>query len=270
MTLLAIFAHPDDEVFSCGGTLARYADNGQDVYLICTTRGEEGEIVHPGIDAEQHPKGEARGRLREQELNNACQALGIHPPIFLNHHDSGFPIEVGQKNPRAFMNQDIFSIEAELREHIAQIKPDVMITFDPHGMYGHIDHITIHRAATAAFWSAGSLMQPAPRRLFYPIRTTAQVAAMKARMKSTTTDHLDPDIYGVSEDSLAAVIDIAAYAEQKRTGIIAHGSQFGDETAITAMLGNRSEMFEQEQFLLAGVRGLLHELPLTDLFAGLK
>ena len=83
MKLLAIFAHPDDEVFSCGGTLARYADEGHQVSLICATRGEEGEIVHPDIDSNRYPKGPERGLLRVAELEATCKALGIAPPIFL-------------------------------------------------------------------------------------------------------------------------------------------------------------------------------------------
>ena len=269
MNLLAIFAHPDDEVFSCGGSLARYAAEGHNVYLICATRGEEGEIIHPEIDAAKYPKGAPRGQLRTIELETTCKALGIKAPIFLDHDDSGFPIEVGLNNPKAFMNQDIFKVEKQLLAHIKVIKPEVMITFDPHGMYGHIDHITIHRAAIAAFWSAGGVMQPAPKRLFYPARTIQQVEAMKASSRSTTLDNLEPSIYGVSEDSLAATIAISDYAAQKREGIIAHRSQFGPLENIERMTKGRNSMFEQEAFMLGGLRGSFPAGILNDLFAGL-
>jgi N-acetyl-1-D-myo-inositol-2-amino-2-deoxy-alpha-D-glucopyranoside deacetylase len=183
MILLAIFAHPDDEAFACGGTLAKYGAQGHEVFLICATRGEEGEIIHPEIDAEKYPKGTARGKLREGELSEACKALGIQPPIFLNHADSGFPVEVGCDNPKAFMNQDVFGLEKELLEHIRTTKPDILISFDPHGMYGHIDHITIHRAALAAFWSAGGVLDEPPQRLFYPARSIEHIKHMKANIE---------------------------------------------------------------------------------------
>jgi N-acetyl-1-D-myo-inositol-2-amino-2-deoxy-alpha-D-glucopyranoside deacetylase len=269
MKLLAIFAHPDDEAFSCGGTLARYAAEGHEVYLICTTRGEEGEIIHPEIDAEKYPKGDARGKLREGELEDACKALGIKAAIFLNHHDSGFPIEVGLNNPRAFMNQDILKVEAELLVHIKEIEPHIMITFDPHGMYGHIDHVVIHRAAIAAFWSAGGVTQRAPQRLFYPMRSIVQVEHMKANMNSTTVNTLDPKIFGVSPDSFAALLDVSAYEENKRKAILAHRSQVGPETNLEGTSKVWGEMFKQEGFVLGSLRGSFPKMPVKDLLEGL-
>ncbi len=269
MKLLAIFAHPDDEAFSCGGTLARYAAEGHEVYLICTTKGEEGEIIHPDIDAEKYPKGDARGKLREGELEDACKALSIKPPIFLNHQDSGFPIEVGLNNPRAFMNQDILKVEAELLAHIKAIEPHIIITFDPHGMYGHIDHVVIHRAAIAAFWSAGGVLQNAPQRLFYPMRSIAQVEHMKANMDSTTVNTLEPKIYGVSEDSFAALLDVSKYAEQKRQAILAHRSQVGVAENLEDMSKVWGDMFKQEGFVLGGLRGSFPKMPVGDLLEGL-
>ena len=269
MNLLAVFAHPDDESFTCGGTLAKAAKKGHSVHLICATRGEEGEIIHPDIDPEPYPKGDARGKLRTKELNATCEALEINPPIWLDHHDSGFPIEVGMNNPRAFMNQDVIALERQLLPLIADLKPDVMITFDPHGGYPHIDHITIHRAAIAAFWSAGSVVQPAPKRIFYPARSLETLREMKAKSTSTTMADVDPELYGVSEDSLAAVIDIRDFAEQKKEAIMAHRSQFGTREKIQGMLEGRPAMLEQELFVLGGLRGSFPEMPVDDLFAKL-
>lgn len=264
MNLLAVFAHPDDEAFSCGGTLARCAAEGHEVFLICATRGEEGEIVHPDIDP-SIAKGPARGELREGELRDACAALGIHPPIFLDHHDSGFPIEVGRRNPKAFMNADLDAVEAQLLPHFAELRPDVVLTFDPHGGYGHIDHLMIHRAAGAAFWSAGARQQPAPRRLFYPGRTIAQVEAMNANWEHPR----DPAIYGLSEDSFVAVIDIEDFKTHKIEGLAAHRSQMGPRERVDAMAERAPAMFSREAFVLGGLRGSFPEGPVSDLFAGL-
>lgn len=249
---------------SCGSTLARAAAEGHDVHLICATRGEEGEIVHPDIDP-SIPKGPPRGELRQRELEDACTALGIHPPIFLDHHDSGFPIEVGLNNPDAFMNQDLLEVEQQLLPHFEELEPQVVVTFDPHGGYGHIDHLVIHRAASAAFWSAGALMQPAPRRLFYPARTIAQI-----EIRNATWDHpKDPAIYGLSPDSFAARLDNAAYRRQKVAAIAAHRSQFGPAERVAKMAEVWGEAFTSETFVLGGVRGGFPAGPVSDLFAGL-
>jgi N-acetyl-1-D-myo-inositol-2-amino-2-deoxy-alpha-D-glucopyranoside deacetylase len=269
MNLLAIFAHPDDEAFCCGGTLARYAALGHKVYVICITRGEEGEIIHPDIDASRYPKGELRGRLRETELIAACAALGIQAPIFLNHQDSGFPIEIGLNNPKALMNQNVLDIERELLAHIRVITPEVMITFDPHGMYGHIDHVMAHRAAIGAFWSAGGMVQSPPQRLFFPIRSIAQVEHMKANMDSTTTNTLDPQIFGVSTNSIAALLDVRAYSDHKKKAILAHRSQVGPEANLEGMSRVWGQMFFQEGFVLGGLRGSFPKMPLEDLLEGL-
>lgn len=96
MRLLAIFAHPDDESFFCAGTLAKYAALGHEVYLICATRGEQGRIRHPALDASLYPKGEALGKLREKELEAACTTLGLRPPIFLATRTRG----IRSRSPR--------------------------------------------------------------------------------------------------------------------------------------------------------------------------
>ena len=270
MNLLAVFAHPDDESFICGGTLAKAAAEGHRVHLVCATRGEEGEIVHPGIDPELHPKGDDRGRLRAVELERACAAIGVEAPTWLGYCDSGFPHEVGSGNPRALMNQDLMELERQLLPIIAELEPVVMITFDPHGFYPHVDHVTIHRAATAAFWSAGSVVQPAPRRLFYPAYELEAVRATRERHSSAPMAAVDPDFYGVSADSVAAAIDIGACAERKRKAICAHASQFGPPDRVQAQIDKRPHMMAVEHYTLGGLRGSFPPMPASSLFAGLE
>ena len=261
-SLLAIFAHPDDEVFSSGGTLARYADEGVEVHVVCATRGESGKITHPDI-----PPDSDRAALRERELREACRRLGVRPPIFLDYRDSGRNERTRHDDPMALMNVDEFDIESRLLEPIAAIRPQVMITFDPHGFYGHIDHLKIHRAATAAFWSAGSVMEPAPRRLFYTCVTSAVMKQRQQRNPDGGRSQLDPGRYGVSEDSVAAVIDIAAQATRKRDAIAAHRSQA--QPARQVVGGVEEFIFSREVFLLGGARGGFAGEPASDLFEGL-
>lgn len=260
MNLLAIFAHPDDESFFCAGTLAKYAAQGHGVYLICATRGEQGQIVHPEIDAAAYPKGEARGKLRQGELEAACAILGIHPPIFLDYQDSGYPLEVARANPQAFMHEDVAEVTQRLLGVIVQIRPEVIIGFDPQGYYGHIDHIHLHRATVAAFWLAGNYMQPAPKRLFFPVRSRATVEQTR----------FDPQVFSVSEDSLAVRMDVWAYADTIRAALLAHRSQVGPESSFAQFQQQWPGVLEQEKYVLGGLRGGFPEMPADDLLAGLE
>lgn len=257
MRLLAVFAHPDDESFFCAGTLTRYASLGHEVYLICATRGEQGEIRHPDIDPTLYPKGQARGKLRQGELEVACEILGIQPPIFLDYQDSGYPPLVARANPRAFMHVDLREVELVLLGHIARIQPDLIIGFDPQGYYGHIDHIHLHRATIGAFWLAGNVMKAAPRRLFFPMRSRELVLKTK----------FDPDIFSVSEDSFAARFDVRPHAKTIRAALLAHRSQVGPESDWGNIERDWPGVLEEERFVLGGLRGSFPAMPVQDLLA---
>ncbi len=268
-TLLAIFAHPDDEVFGNGGTLTRYAKEGVDVYLICSTRGESGKITDPSIDPNVD-----KGVLREQELKDACAAMGINPPILLDYQDSGRQDRVQHGNDKALMNVDEFVIEQELLKHIARIKPDVILGFDPHGIYGHIDHVKMHRATIAAFWSADSVMTPAPKRLFFSAISSERMLKMQEARPQSPLASLDAGIYGVAEASFAAIMDISAFAAEKEAAIKAHRSQVGPQSSFanaTQEVKDEAwqEMFGRETFTLGGLRGSFPEMPVDDFFEGL-
>ena len=267
--LLAVYAHPDDEAFGTGGTLARYAAEGATVTLICATRGESGKITDPDIAADSD-----KGKLREAELRAACEALGIDAPVFLDYHDSGRHERTRYDDPKALMNVNEFALEQILLGHIARIKPDIIMTFDPHGIYGHIDHVKIHRAATAAFWSAGGVMTPAPQRLFYNAMASERMRQMQKMRENSPLSDLEPKLYGVSEDSFAAVLDVSAYATQKEAAIKAHRSQTGPQSSFASMSDGSEkdvwqDMFARETFTLGGLRGAFPAMPVDDLFSGM-
>ena len=269
MTLLAIFAHPDDEAFGTGGALTRYAAAGHTVKLICATRGESGKITDPEIDSASDV-----AQLRERELNEACRVMGLDAPVFLDFHDSGRQERTRYDDPKALMNVDEATLEEVLLPHIGEIKPDVILTFDPHGIYGHIDHIKIHRAATAAFWSAGKVMNPAPKRLFYSVMASGRMKQMQAMRENSPLSEIDAELYGVSEDSFAAILDVSPYREQKEAAVRAHRSQVGPSSSFAGMSEERERevweaMFTRETFTLGGLRGGFPEMPVDDLFAEL-
>jgi N-acetyl-1-D-myo-inositol-2-amino-2-deoxy-alpha-D-glucopyranoside deacetylase len=269
-TLLVILAHPDDEAFGTGGTLAHYAAQGVNVHLICATKGESGKVTDPSLG-----KVDDVGKLREQELKDACKALGIHVPIFLGYLDSGRFERTQHGNGQALMNVDELEIEQKILEHMATLQPDIMLTFDPHGIYGHIDHIKIHRAATAAFWSAGKVVNNPPRRLFYTAMSSVRMKQMQQMREGSPLGKLDADLYGVSEDSFAAVLNVENYVSQKQAAIASHRSQVGPASSFAGLNeGEAKKMWEafivSETFTLGGLRGSFPEMPVDDLFAGMN
>ena len=143
-SLLAVFAHPDDETFGGGGLLARYAAEGVRVSMVCAPRGEVGEISDPSLATREN-----LGEVRERELRDACRVLGIEEPIILGYRDSGMAGTSDNANPRAFSQADQEEVVEKVVEIIRRERPHVLVTFDPNGGYGHPDHIRIHQATLA-------------------------------------------------------------------------------------------------------------------------
>ncbi|GGJ61324.1 PIG-L domain-containing protein [Deinococcus aquiradiocola] len=260
-TLMAVFAHPDDEAFSVGGTLAHYARKGVKVVLVCATRGEAGKITDPTMTVTD------LGQQREQELRTACDALGIPAPIFLDFHDSGRAERVRHDDPKALMNVDPLELEAAIRPLIEEHQPQVIVTFDPHGGYGHVDHLQVHRATSAAFFSTGHLPRP-PQRLYYTALSHATAESM-ARFGND----LDPQLYGVSEKTMVVRMNVAKYAPLKVAALAAHGTQMGPESRMGQLTPEERAVMEErllgsEGFSLGGSRASVPRFPLSGLFDG--
>lgn len=145
-TLLAVFAHPDDESFGPGGTLSLYASKGYNVYYVCATRGEAGPYDNINM------KGfEDTAEMRTDELMRAVKELGLKDVFFLGYRDSGMPGWSANQHPNALINKPIEEVAGRIVKYIRNLKPDVIITFDPKGGYNHPDHIHIHKATLFAF-----------------------------------------------------------------------------------------------------------------------
>src|SRR6185437_4280732 len=133
LKLMAVLAHPDDESLGMGGVLARYAHEGVATYVITATRGQRGRFY----DNANRPDDAAVGRVREEELRCAVRELGVHELTLLDYHDG----DLDRADPRE---------AAELiATHLRRVRPDVVLTFDQFGAYGHPDHIAICQFATA-------------------------------------------------------------------------------------------------------------------------
>ncbi len=148
-TLLAVLAHPDDESFGMGGTLALYARRGCSVYLVCATRGEVGTV-----DAEYMKDYSSIAALREAELRCAAEQLGLTQVFFLDYRDSGMPGSEDNHHPDAQVAHSVDEVAGKVVKYIRDLKPDAVLTFDPIGGYRHPDHIHIHKATVLAFEKA--------------------------------------------------------------------------------------------------------------------
>jgi LmbE family N-acetylglucosaminyl deacetylase len=144
--LLAVFAHPDDESFGPGGTLAHYAAQGTEVHLVCATFGEVGDVP-PGLLG----KFKDAAELREHELRCAAEHLGLAGVHFMGYRDSGMPGTADNHHPRALAAANPYEVASRVLDYIQQLEPQVVITFDPIGGYRHPDHIAIHKATLKAF-----------------------------------------------------------------------------------------------------------------------
>src|SRR5262245_36538767 len=149
-----VHAHPDDETVSTGATMARYADEGALVTLVTCTLGEEGEIHVPALAGLAAAEADQLGGYRIVELRRACEALGVTDHRFLGgvgrYRDSGMMGTPANDHPRSFWQADLDAAAAHLVEVMREIRPQVLVTYDPNGFYGHPDHIQAHRVAMRA------------------------------------------------------------------------------------------------------------------------
>lgn len=168
--ILAILAHPDDETLGIGGALALYADQNVETHLVCATRGQRGWFGKP----EDNPGEEALGKIREKELYDAAEVLNLKSVTLLDYVDG----DLDQADPE--------KIIPEIAAHIREIQPDVVLTFDPFGVYGHPDHIAISQFATAAVmqaaYSGTNGAQPAHQveALYYFVATETEIESYEA------------------------------------------------------------------------------------------
>ena len=226
--LLAVFAHPDDESFSSGGVLALAAAGGYPVHLVCATDGDLG-----GGEGAR----ELDPELRRGELRQAAEALGIAAPIFLGYGDSG--MEGWEKPAGCLALADPAEVTARLAAVIRDVRPAVVLTFDPGGVYGHPDHVAVSAHATAAFRvTAGE--PGGPRVLYHKALARSDVtrmgeldAAWRALSGEEPRASTEDDLLqqrrllelARPDEQITTVVDVRAVIERKLAALASHASQ---------------------------------------------
>jgi len=206
-TLCFIGAHPDDETFGLGSTLAHYAADGVKVYYICATRGEAGmnNLNHLG-------EFKSLGELRSNELNCAAKILGLAGVVHFGYRDSGMLGTDDNKHPEALAIAPLGEVSERIVKVIRNLKPDVVITHDPIGGYRHPDHVVVHNATVKAFEiaadptkypEAGSAFQP--QKLYFHVLSRK---LLKVAVKLMPLFGQDPRHFGQNKD-----VDLASLAE---------------------------------------------------------
>jgi LmbE family N-acetylglucosaminyl deacetylase len=232
--LLAVFAHPDDESFATGGLFALRSSMGDRVVLVTATRGEAGEISDPALSDRDN-----LSQVREAELRAAADALGVSELVLLGYRDSGMEGTEDNHHPDAFSVAPQDQVASLLVGIIRRLKPDVVITFDEIGGYGHPDHIAANRFTTVAFRASGDPSRyPAegepwkPGRLYYSVFPKQLFQRLRSIMEAHGAETADLDRFeetdiGWPDDQIHAEIDVSSVIEAKWAALNCHRTQFG-------------------------------------------
>jgi len=260
-TILAVLAHPDDESFGLGGTLALYARKGYNTYYVCATRGEAGTVD------EEYMRGfSSTAEMRTDELMRAAQQLGLKDVFFLGYRDSGMPDMEENKHPDAQINHSVDEVAGRVVRYIRELKPEVVLTHDPIGGYKHPDHIHIHNATKLAFEKAddASFHPEAgapfkPRALYYQVFSRG---ILRLSVRLMPLFGKDPTKFGRNGDvnllELAEVdfpihvrLDIRPVMDIKRKASAQHASQGGAQVR-RGWMGLVAKIFgEREEYMRA-------------------
>ncbi|REE96018.1 N-acetyl-1-D-myo-inositol-2-amino-2-deoxy-alpha-D-glucopyranoside deacetylase [Thermomonospora umbrina] len=276
--VLFVHAHPDDEAIGTGATMAAYAAEGAHVCLVTCTLGEEGEIVPDELRHLASDKEDRLGEFRIGELAEACAALGVTDHRFLGGpgrwRDSGMMGAPTNDDPRCFWRADVDEAAAPLADVIREVRPQVLVTYDEHGHYGHPDHIQAHRvslrACELAASPAGSVSghgDPWRVAKFYATATPRTVLARsmalmrESRHPFERVSGIDQLGYGVPDGQVTTVVDARAHLPAKLAALRAHRTQITvaaeDQGPFFALSNNIGQQaFGAEYYtLLDGDRG---------------
>ena len=277
--LLAVLAHPDDETFGFGGTLALYATRGVEVRLVCATRGEAGTVAPEFL--QEH---DSVAALREAELRCAADRLGLAGVHLLDYRDSGMIGSSDNDHPRALVQAPKEKLVAQIVSVIRHFKPQVVMTHNPAGDYGHPDHLAMHQATLEAFQAAGQRDASAspfiPQKLYYStfslsyLRMLITLARLIGRDPTRWGRNQDIDLTELTQDRFPthAKINFRSVAKAKRRAFACHASQLQmgpSMRGLTGLLVRFNRLRPLELFMRAHP-AVTSPRPERDLFSGVE
>lgn len=277
--LLAVLAHPDDETFGMGGTLARYARQGVDVHLVCATKGEAGQV-----DPEYLKDFQSVADRRMYELKCAARILGLSDVYFLDYRDSGMPGSADNQHPDALASAPVAEVAAKVAHYIRKLQPQVLLTFDPIGGYKHPDHIATHRACLEAFHlSASQAFQDGlppyqPQKLYYHViskgllRFGLRILPLFGQDPRHFGRNGDIDLVELVKDGdfpVHAEIDIRSVEGIKNEAAACHASQWQSPTPRRNPLNWFMRRYSKKEQFMRAYPPAEVGLREKDLFAGI-
>lgn len=262
MRLLFVHAHPDDETLATGLTMASAVSRGHDVHVLTCTLGEEGEVIPPELAYLAADRTDALGPWRREELRAAMAVLGVQHRVLgedpgnglrSRYRDSGMAGTLSADEPDAFVRADPGEAAALVAAAVAEVSPDLVVTYDEHGGYGHPDHIQTHRVTLAALL----LLEPSARPACFAVLTPRSWAEQDRRWVAGHVDPADsgltlPPVDGdyapsIVDDAVVTheIVDPGSLASQARalrehrTQVIVHDGYYALSNRIATRLAGR-------------------------------
>lgn len=260
--LLGVFPHPDDEG-TMSGALLTYGQAGVETGLICITRGEVGEISDPALATAEN-----LGEVREGEMRAATRVLGINRLWFLNYRDSGMAGTPENQDPRSLNQAHPAEVVGKIVEVIRQFRPQVVVTFDETGGYGHPDHIAAYKHTTSAFYAAADAAQYPDQgsahlvsKLYYSSFPRRVIRKMGEWLQNQNVEpeewvtRLDPEKLGLADEQIDVRLDIERYLETKGQSWSMHRTQINPRNVLARIPEEiQREWRRYEHFHLAATR----------------
>jgi len=264
LTLMAVHAHPDDEASTTGGTLAKYSSLGIRVVLVTCTNGEMGDAADGSKPGEPGHDEAAVVAMRRRELEESCRILGVTHLELLGYRDSGMMDWPSNHAPGAFWGLPVESAAEPLANLMERYRPQVVVTYDAFGFYGHPDHIQAHRITIAALDSTGLTAK-----LYYPTVRRSMLGQFRDRMAELGVElpDIDESQFGSPDSEIAASIDCHDQAGAKFAALAAHASQQDNIFFLRLSMPDFTEMFGTEEFVRSR-DPFGSPVPEDDLFAG--
>jgi len=267
---MAVHAHPDDEAIGTGGILAKYAAEAVRTVLVTCTNGELGDGpggVKPGDPS--HDEG-AVVALRRRELEESCRVLGVAHLEMLGYHDSGMEGWPQNDAPDAFWHTPLEVAAHRVADLMRAYRPQVVVTYDEHGFYGHPDHIQANRVTSAAIDECGI-----PSKLYYTALPRSRLQGFRDVLAEQGIEapdveeaEQDPE-FGTPDELITTAIDCGAVADRKYKSLEAHASQ-GENIFFLQMGVELFSSLMGNEYFVRVADSTDAPVPEDDLFAGLR